>query len=275
MSMTIGSAATSTTVTQLAVEESISAAITTTSAGESKVSSDDTGQKTKQTLDPQMVHSDKMRALHEKLGSRQSMSYWMMEGFKDEHKAVENSPFVLKLKSKEATKEEYVQYLSRLYDDLYVMESLISSISKDPHLNKLNFTPLIRSENIAKDLRLFTDEEAAVSDKNIGSGHHERFVELSLEKPYLLAAHLSVRYLAVLYGGQMRANRLKRMWGEETPLNLYRFDEDPKTIRTTFMEELNQFGEGLSDEEYKIFVNELRISWEFAGDIVGSDIRKR
>ena len=187
------------------------------------------------------------------------------------HNAVEASPFVKKLRANQASKEEYMQYLVNLRFGLEHLEHFLVQLSLHPLLDAFQFEPLYRLKALNRDIN-----ESGVrpcDPSKLVVDHHQRhFRKLHDERPYLLVAHAAMRYLAILFGGQYRAERLKTMW-KGAPVHLYAFSEDPGALREKFLEQLNAFGDRLSDKEYRDFLEEIKIAWEFAGDILGNDIR--
>lgn len=189
------------------------------------------------------------------------------------HDAVEKSPFVVKLRENRATKEEYMQYLVNLKYGLQTLETYLDELAGRTWMKPLNLKPLYRLESLHRDIKELGVKPCKPSQLVLEQNHMKHFMDLNNERPHLLVAHAAMRYLAILFGGQLRAERLKTMWGESAPLHLYQFSRDPHTLCGEFLQQLDAFGEKLYKLKYQQFLAEIKIAWEFAGDILDNDIR--
>ncbi len=95
---------------------------------------------------------------------------------------------------------------------------------------------------------------------------------LARRAPVLLAAHASVRYLAVLFGGQHRLRRLREMWGPAVPSASYEFAGPVAETRAAFCRQANQFYALLGPVTRRAFYDELITAWEFAAHTLGGDV---
>lgn len=186
------------------------------------------------------------------------------------HTAVENSPFVKELREN-PNKESYLKYLLYLYDDMKVLEGHLKTVDfKGKEL--FDFDPYFRSEKLLKDILAFN---GIISPSQPTLNEHvTHFNALANEAPFLLIAHAAMRYYAILFGGQSRSERLKKVWGDETSLTLYEFPMPPQQMIRKLSDMLNAFGATLSDEEWSRFDREVITAWIFSGDILEVDIRE-
>lgn len=241
----------------------------------------------KATLHPNFVNQDKSRKLHEEriaavekeslpktVLERKSLSKVLLNDNQALHQAVESAPLVNRLKQKTATKEEYLQYLVNLRYGIAVLEPYLKENSVLPWMKPLDFKPYFRLEALKKDIEAMGIKKPLPCILCIENKHLQHLDDLQSKKPYLLVAHAAIRYLAILFGGQQRAERLKVMWEGTKALNLYQFKEKTEVLRKKLMENLDTFGNNLSDEQYKSFLVEIKTAWEFAGDILNHNIRK-
>ncbi len=227
------------------------------------------------TLDPRLQQEERMRKKIEEQRAnppieRQPLS--LMMGDKILHDAVESSPFVRRLRTNEASKDEYMQYLINLRYGLVALEPALAAHASMPWMAGLHFEPLFRLKALNQDIQKLGVPACEPSPLVVQYDHNRYFNGLRVRAPYLLVAHAAMRYLAILFGGQLRAQRLCKMWGEDTPIHLYQFS-DPDTLRDTFLRELDLFGSRLTPVQYRVFLAEMQTAWAFAGDILDNDIR--
>lgn len=189
------------------------------------------------------------------------------------HKAVEGSSFVMRLREQSATKEEYMQYLVNIFWGLEALEDALKKAQHDPVIQSFQFEKLYRLEALSQDIEHLKAKLCPPSDQVRQFDHPGYFRKLSRTNPHLLIAHAAVRYLAILFGGQFRAKRLETLWDGNAPTNLYTFSEDVHILRTDFLEKIDAFGKGLKPKQYEEFLHEIQTAWEFAGDIVGVNVR--
>lgn len=186
------------------------------------------------------------------------------------HNKVESAPMVTRLRESPPAKEEYQQYLIDLHWGLYEAEKLFENTDFKGK-NQLNFHPFFRAEKLARDIENLNQE--AVLPNKATTLHPIHYQKLAQTTPYLLVAHLSLRYLAILHGGQQRAERLQKDWGKQTPVELYSFDQNSKDSIQELNRQLDAFGKVLSPGERARFDEEILTAWYFAGDIVGINVR--
>jgi heme oxygenase len=198
-----------------------------------------------------------------------ALSHCLMHGHRDLHDAVERSHFVQALRADRASRQDYVGYLVNVLHDLDIVEPIVEAAPYP--VNTIDFTRVARREAIRSDIAAF-GQGARPTD--VVLTHRAHLERIAAEAPSLLIPHVALRYLAVMFGGRMRAERLKRMWGADTPLRMYEFDGDPKEIKDAFLAQLDAFDERLDGALRARLRRELVTAWEFAGDLLGEDIRK-
>lgn len=197
-----------------------------------------------------------------------TFSHCLMHDHRDLHAAVEGSRFVRALRADEATRQDYAAYLVNVLHDLEIIEPVLETAPSP--LDGIDFSRVARREALRSDIAAFGFE---LRPSEAVRTHRAALERLAREAPALLVPHAALRYLAVMFGGRMRAERLKRMWGPETPLRLYEFDGDPTQIKDTFLAELNAFDQRLDSAMRARLRQELVTAWEFAGDMLGEDVR--
>jgi heme oxygenase len=197
-----------------------------------------------------------------------ALSHCLMYDHRDLHDAVERSRFVRALRADQVSREEYVGYLVNVLHDLEIVEPIVAAAPYPVDL--IDFTRVARCEAIRSDIAAFGFD---VRPSDVIRMHRAHFERLAGEMEALLVPHAALRYLAVMFGGRMRAERLKRQWGAETPLRMYSFAGDPGKIKEEFLAQLDTFDQRLDASVRARLRRELVTAWEFAGDLLGEDIR--
>ena len=163
---------------------------------------------------------------------------------KQNHSNAERSWFAGRMFSGEITNPEYAIYLKQQYESYKALENRFENISLD---SKVKFPDerIKRSENIYQDLIEMDPNGDSLPILNSTASYCSYIQECPED---LLYAHVYVRYLGDLKGGQMIA---KRVPGE----GLYYKFEDPDILEHSIRKELRE------DEE---FVDECKKCFTFA-----------
>lgn len=153
----------------------------------------------------------------------------------DAHRLAETQPFVKLIFSGNITKEEYARYL--LNQELAY--AMLEAYANDLHL--LDDLPdICRAAKIQQDLRELELDVPDLPNMQIGSATHKYVSHLGSIKddPKKLMAHMYVRHMGDLFGGQMIA---KKVPGSG---NFYKFD-NPDELKAAIRTKLD---DSLADE---------------------------
>ena len=163
---------------------------------------------------------------------------------KENHSNAERSWFAGRMFSGQITNQEYAIYLKQQYESYKALESRFDSL--DPS-SDISFPDerIKREDNIFKDL-LEMDSNGNGLPILKSTENYCSYIKSCPEN--LLYAHVYVRYLGDLKGGQMIATRVPGQ-------GLYYKFEDPETLEHAIRKELRE------DEE---FVNECKKCFTFA-----------
>lgn len=221
-------------------------------------------------VDESLIHQDLLRKIHSGLAGVQGKERPPLRKFflgdRQLHNAVEASPLVQKIRANLVTKEEYMQYLVNLRCYFGCLEPFLAQ----HHFEDINFEPLYRFNALNRDIENLGVPPTEPTQM-VREYHPQRFRALYEKTPYLLVAHAVVHYLGFLFGGQTASQRFSSMW-VGAPVDLYAFG-DAQEVLNTFITQIDAFGKKLESDQYFKFLAEIRIAWEFAGDIVDFDIR--
>lgn len=158
----------------------------------------------------------------------------------DKHKRAERSDFIRRLIKREMTPYQYYVYLSNQLMCYYTLESMASNRGLLTGIEGVK-----RSSNISKDLAELESEYgfAMVVPVKSTKRYMDHISSISTE-PEKLMAHIYVRHMGDLSGGQM----IKKMV-PGSGLH-YHFDEDVDILKDKIREKLH---DGMVDEANKCF----------------------
>lgn len=181
------------------------------------------------------------------------------------HSMAENTGFIKRLISGNATTQTYGEYIYNLY---FVYKAIEENLEKhtDNEVLKEFITPeVFRAESLLKDSKfLLGDDLESIEMCDSTKVFVNRLNEISKTDPNLLVAHAYTRYLADLFGGRTIFNIVKEKYNiEDDGLNYYMFDEisDLKTFVMYYHQKLNLID--LTDDEKEKFLNEVSLSYVF------------
>jgi heme oxygenase len=141
------------------------------------------------------------------------LSEILRETSKVPHAEVESTAFAKNLANGKLSQEEYVKYLTALKPIYCELEQQLTANHKIEALESFttdSFKVLYRTEAIEKDLLAFgMKEQAPVAGVKDYVGHLK---EIAKTKPHLLIAHVYIRYLGDLFGGQMIMKKIETLW---------------------------------------------------------------
>jgi heme oxygenase len=150
------------------------------------------------------------------------LSEQLRERLKQEHQEVESTPFASKLARGELIDKEYVGYLIALKAIYSQLEKELTANDQMKALKNFvtdEFKVLYRTEAIEKDLEAFgAKEELPVAGVQEYVDHIK---EISHAKPHLLIAHIYIRYMGDLFGGQMIKKTLEPLWPDKVAFYNY------------------------------------------------------
>ncbi|WP_373601584.1 biliverdin-producing heme oxygenase [Paraclostridium bifermentans] len=181
------------------------------------------------------------------------------------HSMAENTGFIKRLISGEATTQTYGEYIYNLY---FVYKAIEENLEKhkDNEVLKEFITPeVFRAESLLKDSKFLLEgnlDSIEICDST--KVFVNRLNEISKTDPNLLVAHAYTRYLADLFGGRTIFNIVKEKYNiEDDGLNYYMFDDisDLKAFVMYYHQKLNLIN--LTDEEKDRFLNEVSLSYIF------------
>lgn len=171
------------------------------------------------------------------------------------HKNAETSTFMKQLFKGECSKESYQFYLWALHEVYQTLEQSIEYLKTHEVINKLYFPQLFRLQTLKNDLDEWhfpTDCNVPLSVRDAVKLYCDRIDQLSKEQPELLIAHIYVRYLGDLSGGQMLKKVLPKNFNKQNGFNFYDFPNlDAEQTKIEFRKRLDEIGkmsEKLSQE---------------------------
>jgi heme oxygenase len=176
------------------------------------------------------------------------LSEQLKERSKKEHQEVESTPFMAKLARGELLDKEYVGYLIALKGIYSQLEKELAANNQMKALENFvtdEFKVLYRTTAIEKDLEAFgVKDEAPVAGVQEYVDHLK---EISHAKPHLLIAHVYIRYLGDLFGGQMIKKKLEPLWPDKVAFYHYPAPLDKRPMM--FVKEFKEMLDGALESE--------------------------
>jgi len=142
------------------------------------------------------------------------------------HKDAERSNFAKKLVSGKITRNEYEQYLYNMKIVYSILETCGVKLGVMDGIEAIR-----RKNNIKRDLRRLGNPNFTPCKATIEYVDYLAHITDS-EK---ILAHIYVRHMGDLSGGQIIANRIK----DKLPTHFYQFDEDQDMLKEKLREKLN------------------------------------
>lgn len=180
------------------------------------------------------------------------------------HKNAETSSFMKLLFKGDCSKESYQHYLWALHEVYQTLESVIDKLKDHSVINKVYFPNLFRLQTLKNDLQEWgfsLNEEIPETVQQAVKLYCERITHLDKERPELLTAHIYVRYLGDLSGGQMLKKVLPKNFNREIGFSFYDFSNiDANQTKNEFRQRLDEIGE-MSDSLSKEICEEAILSF--------------
>lgn len=178
----------------------------------------------------------------------------------DHHRMAERTNFVRRMLNKELTPHQYYIYLSNQFLMYTVLEDIAEKAGILDGIENIK-----RGVPMSKDLQELEREHGFVLPVHLNTtGEYMKYIFKISEDPDKLLAHIYVRHMGDLSGGQI----IKRFVPGSG--NFYKFDEDVEVLKEKIREKLH---DGLADEAKNCFVmvtrfmEELEKSFEYMGSI--------
>ena len=181
------------------------------------------------------------------------------------HSMAENTGFIKRLVSGDATTQTYGEYIYNLYFVYKAIEENLEKHKDNEVLKEFIIPEIFRAESLLKDSKfLLGDKLDSIELCDSTKVFVARLNEISNIDPNLLVAHAYTRYLADLFGGRTIFEIIKDKYNiEDDGLNYYMFDKIPdlKAFVMEYHQRLDLIN--LNDEEKEKFLNEISLSYIF------------
>lgn len=190
------------------------------------------------------------------------LSSLVKEASKEAHQSAERSPFMVALMKGEVGTDAYRDYLTQLAPIYEALESWDDRVNPWPLFDRR----LDRYERIICDIEALGGSELVCNATSKYVAHINALIEAK-DWTRLLAHHYT-RYLGDLSGGQaIAALVMRNLMIPPNFLSMYEFDSvgDKVRYKETYREGLDSLN--FSDEEVKIFIDEVNLSFKFNQDI--------
>lgn len=181
------------------------------------------------------------------------------------HSMAENTGFIKRLVSGDATTQTYGEYIYNLYFVYKAIEENLEKHKDNEVLKEFIIPEIFRAEFLLKDSKfLLGDNLDSIELCDSTKVFVARLNEISNIDPNLLVAHAYTRYLADLFGGRTIFEIIKSKYNiEDDGLNYYMFDKIPdlKAFVMEYHQRLDLIK--LNDKEKEKFLNEISLSYIF------------
>jgi heme oxygenase len=164
----------------------------------------------------------------------------------ERHKNAERSNFAKKLVSGKISADEYARYLYNMRIVYSSLETCAIKLRVMDGLEKIRRTSNIKSDLIELGNPQFNPYKSTIEYVDYLAG---------ITDPEKILAHVYVRHMGDLSGGQIIANRIK----DELPIKFYEFDEDTEVLKDKLREKLNN---DMADEAMVAFDHAHKIFLE-------------
>eukprot|EP00924_Labyrinthula_sp_SR-Ha-C_P004549 snap_masked-scaffold_1-processed-gene-4.28-mRNA-1 protein AED:0.13 eAED:0.15 QI:0/-1/0/1/-1/1/1/0/216 len=209
-----------------------------------------------------------------------SFSEILKDGSKGNHRDVGTTLVMKRLADRTLSKEEYKHLLARYYFIYNSLEAAVHKVMKTNELVKsFHFKELDRLDPLVADIKFFFGENfeedevfAIARDSPATKAWVDTIETVEKEDPDKLVAHMYVRYLGDLFGGQVIGEKVRKglSVGDEGS-NFYRFEQ----IKGSPMAMVKQFKVALDmivdPKLQEIIIDETNKSYELQFDIL-SDV---
>jgi heme oxygenase len=188
------------------------------------------------------------------------------------HRRVEDLGFRKRMYRNLPKPTPFVEYLTDLHSVYAKLEDLIKRHGKAMPVAHPFLHVFARAERIEKDIRTYNLNALAPSEAA------EEYVSyLDRLPPALLEIHVFIRYVALLFGGQMIQEVLaksRERWGLDSKAGntMYQFEEQADSLRTRYMTALDRWLReiGLSAPGRAAIQHEMTHSFLFAGRLLAA-----
>jgi len=150
----------------------------------------------------------------------------------EQHKNAERSNFAKKLVSGKIDRAEYAEYLRNMWVVYNCLETCAIKLRTLEGIENIRRTKGIKSDLI----KILGSKREAIDTSNLCPSTIEYVDYLTpISDPEKILAHVYVRHMGDLSGGQIIANRIK----DKLPTKFYEFAEDPEVLKDKLREKLN------------------------------------
>lgn len=186
----------------------------------------------------------------------------LREGTREEHDAVERTPYVAALLAGEVDAAGYAAYLRRLRPVYAALEEVGPAMLPDPWVAAVHDPALDRVAAIDADLAHWAPGAPVEVDSPAASAYASRILA-STASGALYVAHHHTRYLGDLSGGRVVRQAVRRHLGATGPgLAFFAFDlaEKPKAYKDWYHSRIDALP--TSDRDVEVVVHEARVAFE-------------
>lgn len=163
---------------------------------------------------------------------------------KDAHEKLEGTSFGEKWSEGTISQTEYVMYLADLYSIYCELERQLEICGNIAYLEPLQIKGLYRTEALKKDMEYFNVPLGAAGAAS--QEYQKHLWVVGNKNPHLLIAHVWVRYMGDLFGGQMAKKNIEKLWPDG--IAFYEYEQlkndyeikRPSSFVTTFRKILNE-----------------------------------
>ena len=199
------------------------------------------------------------------------LSVLLRDGTANVHRRAERTGIVSDLLKDRVSREGYQLYLRNLYEIYATLEQCCRCFDSAPWAGQFALPELYRAPSIASDLGQLGGDGWQTRLPVLDSAvvYRDRIEQLASDGSEAgLVAHIYVRYLGDLSGGQLLARRLVRHPElADRQLSFYRFEKisDLQAAKRRFRRALDEFGAVTPDPRQ--VVNEARLAFQYNIDL--------
>ena len=179
--------------------------------------------------------------------TQESLAHSLKAATMQVHKTTESSSFIQQLFKGDCSVENYKYYLWALHEIYQSLETAIDSLKDHKTINQLYFPELFRVKALKQDLQDWDSHELTNIPSSIQQAtknYCQRIQQIAETQPELLVAHIYVRYLGDLSGGQILKKVLPKNFKRDQGFAFYEFPYmDTQQVKNDFRNQLDAIGE--------------------------------